>query len=198
MQILMQQGDYICAHLTAPDDYELYERAQQLCTADKLINPSVDDGSASKTYQRAKLNPNYWREAFESQDTASFVILKNHQKGGGADIVGVSAVVMPDEGNNYPAPLLCNAHILYRYRGLGLAHMLTNSSIQLIQQQGGYKDVHVIAHKNNTASIATIRKKGFMVQKRGETYIRFRAPLTLLLRHNPSSGRHKNTLKLTG
>lgn len=167
MQIMTQNEHGSCVLLDKPDDFEIYAATNHACHVDKLLNPSVDDDFAADVLRRAKAEGDaYWRERFEDGDLQVFALTRRD----GADTrsVGIGSIVMPSDNNNARAPLLCSVHVLSDYRRFGLYQLLIDSCVKYIAENTKYNDAHVLAKKDNVASIAALKKKGFYLLKSGE------------------------------
>lgn len=181
MQTLLKQDDYICVRATAPDDYDMYTQACMACLVDKVINPGIDDHGAQDKYKQAKnAGATFWNKHLDACDVTSLVVLKTSPQTSMAAFVGIADIVFPHSENNLQAPLMCNAHILSPYRRLGLSHFLIRACVDYIADTSPYRDIHVMAHKDNIASIRGLQKKGFFVLRRGDTYITFKGRVPLL------------------
>ena len=172
MKTFAQRDNYFCVLLDKPEELDIYAAISNVCYIDKVVNPSVDDEGAADVVRRARNEGiDFWRNRYEAPDYWPFVLFRKN--GDGADAIGVTSVILPEEENVMQCPLMCSAHILSGEREQGLAHLLVDASLKFISQETTYNDVHVLAKKDNAASKAALTKRGFYILKRGEKYDRF-------------------------
>lgn len=185
MKTFSKRDNYFCALLEAPENLDIFANIRMACYVDKVANPSVDDDGAANVIRQAQSKGvSYWQSKFERDDTRSFVLFR--REGNLAHPIGFATVVLPTTGGNIKVPLMCDAHILSDNRERGLSHLLIDACLKYISHYTHYNDVHVLAHKDNDASIAGLKKRGFYVLDAREKYIKFLGRIPMICPRKPT------------